>query len=251
MRPSFRLSFALFLSGSALASGCTSCRHTAFAESMKPIEDVAVIAPARSKVYAFFMNGADLLEINGFSELQEGLTCAGFSKIYYAQRADREWYRKELHRLHREEPDARFLLVGYGSAADQIQELACQVGHEGIPLDAVVYIDPIGVEGDLTRGVPHRAVILKSHHWRAAPRLRAAESITVDGVGHIGVPVHPVTVQVMVDLMTESALKVPLPDATIDCRPVLDPKRPIPRPTQPKQLVAPPPGWGFLCPNAY
>ena len=245
-----RYTFLFLALGLALPTGCTTCRHTAFAESLKPVEQVRVLSPARAKVYAFFMNGSDLLELYGFSELREELICAGFPKIYYAQRMDREWYHRELHRLHREDPDARFILVGYGSAADQIQELACQVTREEIPLDAVVYIDPIGAKGDLTQNVPYRAVVLKSHHWRAAPRLAAPESITVNGVGHISLPAHPATVQALVDLMTDSALRVPLPDSTIDCLPLRNGNRPIPRPADPKEIKPPPPGWEFLCPNA-
>jgi hypothetical protein len=249
MRPPLALSLGLLLCGIALSGGCATCNHTAFAESMQPIERVTVTAPARDKVYAFFMNGADLLELNGFTELRDGLVCAGFPKIYYAQRADREWYRKELHRLHRDDPDARFILVGYGSAAEPMQELACQVSREEIPLDAVVYIDPICAKGDLTQNVPYRAVILKSHHWLGAPRLKAPETVTIDRVGHIGVPRHPATLQYFVDLMTESAMKVPLPDPTIVCRPVLNEKRAIPRPAEPQEIKPPPPGWDFLCPN--
>ncbi len=251
MNKAHLLMIAPLVLGMALSGGCTTCRHTAFAESLKPVEQVRVLAPARARVYAFFMNGADLLEVSGFSELREELICAGFPKIYYAQRSDREWYRRELHRLHREEPDARFILVGYGSAADQIQELACQVSQEQIPLDAVVFIDPIGVKGDLTQNVPYRAVVLKSHHWRAAPRLQAPETVMVDHVGHIGLPEHPATVQALVDLMTESALKVPLPDQTVDCLPLRYENRPIPRPADPKVIAAPPPGWEFLCPNRW
>lgn len=245
-----RMLLCLLLAGIISSVGCTSTKYTAFARSMRPIEETTVSAQVRNKVYAFFMNGADVLEINGFSELQDELICAGYPKLYYAQRSDREWYRRELHRLHREDPDARFILVGYGSAADQIQGLACQVTQEEIPLDAVVYIDPIGAKGDLTQNVPYRAVILKSHHWRGAPRLKAPEMVTIDRVGHIGVPCHPATVQYFVDLITESALRVPIPDAMIVCRPVLDPKRPIPRPADPQEIKAPPPGWEFLCPNA-
>ena len=121
MRNSLRLPLPLLFLGLILASGCATSRHTAFAESLKPVEQVRVLAPARAKVYAFLMNGADILELYGFYELPQELTCAGFPKVYYAQRSDREWFRKELHRLHRDDPDARFLLVGFGSAADQIQ----------------------------------------------------------------------------------------------------------------------------------
>ncbi len=249
MRPPLSLSLGLLLLASALSTGCTTTKYTAFARSMTPVEQSTVSAQARNKVYAFFMNGADVLELNGFEELQDGLICAGYAKLYYAQQIDREWYRRELHRLHRDDPDARFILVGYGSAADPLQELACQVSREEIPLDAVVYIDPICAKGDLTQNVPYRAVILKSHHWLGAPRLKAPETVTIDRVGHIGVPRHPATVQYFVDLMTESALKVPIADPTIICRPVLNEKRAIPRPAEPQEIKPPPPGWEFLCPN--
>ena len=106
--------FAVGMAALAVAGqGCLmQCNHTAYGECLQPVEQAAVGLPARSKVYAFLMTGADVFDVGGMKELECELVRAGFPKIYYAQRFDEEWYYKEVHRLRRTDPDNRFVLEG-------------------------------------------------------------------------------------------------------------------------------------------
>lgn len=230
-------------------TGCVRCRYTALAESQLPVEHSKVIAPSRSKVYLFLVNGADLAEYSGIQNLQQQIICGGYAKVYHAQRFDRAYFRKELHRLHREDPDNRFILLGYGAAADQLLELACCVSTEQIPLDCVGFIDPAGLNAELIHRAPFRTIIFRSHHWVLSPRLIGNETLTLNNVGHYRVMPHPLTVNAILDLMTESALRVPVFNKPVECIPMRDEVRAIPRPDEPKQLAVPLEGYEFLCPN--
>lgn len=244
----------LWLLGGLLAvltgSGCMHTCPCAYHDCLRPVEQVPVIAPARAKVYVFLMNGADLFDLGHLHELECEIVRAGFPKVYYAQRFDQEWYYKELHRLHREDPDNRFVLVGQGTAADQLQELACRVSLDGIPLDHVVYLDPIGAKDHLVQYTPCPSTIVRSGVWPGSPRLTATESIKIRGTGHLRLPDHPVTTSQLIDILTQSALQVPIVRKPVDCIPLTEEPKPIPRPTEPKLVPPAPPGWNALCPNS-
>lgn len=231
-----------------LPTGCVSCPHKAYAECLRPVEEVSVSIRARARVNVFLMNGADVLELGGLSELREAIIAAGFPKVYYAQRFDREWYYREVHRLHREDPDNRFVLVGYGITADQLRQLATQLTSDGIPLDTVAFIDPAGERSDLT-DCPFPSLVIRSQHWRLSPRFQPMESLTVLGTRHGNVPRSPATVDQVVAALTASALRVPVINPPVECVPVIDPKRPVPRPDKPKVMPPLPPEWQFLCPS--
>jgi hypothetical protein len=242
----------LLLSGLATlgAVGCVRNCHTSTQECLRLVEQVPVIAPARAKVYVFLMNGADLFDLGHLHELECSLIQAGFPKVYYAQRFDQEWYYQELHRLRRDDPNNRFVLVGQGTAADQLQKLACRVTADGIPLDHVVFIDPVGGYGQPSDDAGYPSTVIQSRLWPATRRLSTAYNLRIPEVGHAHVPNHPATVQELLGILTESALRVPIERKPIDCIPLTDEPRPIPRPEQPKQVPPVPPNWEALCPNS-
>lgn len=244
----------LFLLGGIAATfsgvGCLhTCRITPN-ECLRPVEQVQVIAPARAKVYVFLMNGADLFDLGHLHEMECSIVRAGFPKVYYAQRFDQEWYYKELHRLRRDDPDNRFVLVGQGTAADQLQKLACRVTDDGIPLDAVVFLDPVGGKGDLTQSTPYPSTVLRSRLWPGSPRLTTSQSLRIPEVGHAHLPNHPAIVDELIGILTESASKVTIVRKPIDCIPLTDEPKPIPRPAEPKVVPPVPPNWNSLCPNS-
>ena len=244
-----RLFLLLAALGTLGGVGCLRCHHTAYGECLRPVEEVHVGAPARAKVYVFLMNGADLFDVGGLKELECKIVAAGFPKVYYAQRFDKAWYYKELHRLHREDPDNRFVLVGLGTAADQLRELACCVSRDQIPLDRVIFLDPVGVKGDLTADQPYPSLVIRSHHWVGSRRLIPTSEVMVQGVGHLNLPDHESAVAAVVDVLTESAHRVPILRPEFECIPILTDPKPDPRPSEPKQTPAIPPGWSFLCPD--
>jgi hypothetical protein len=195
------------------------------------------------------MNGADGIDLAGMRELECEIVRSGFPKVYYAQRFDIEWYYKELHRLHRTDSENRFVLVGFGAATKQLDQLACRVTADGIPLDAVVFVDPIGWNGDPAEPPPYRTLVIRSHNWRGSPRILSSELLKVTQVGHFHLPPHPSVVAAIHELLVESAMRVPISRPPVDCLPMIDETRPIPRPYDEKRVPPAPPGWRVLCPE--
>lgn len=229
--------------------GCLKCHHTAYRECLRPVEHVGALAPARAKVHVFLMNGVDVVDRNGLKELECAIVEGGFPKVYYAQRFDIEWYYKELHRLRREDPDHRFILVGQGAAAKQLQELACRVTNDNIPLDAVVYLDPIGVNTERDGEQRYPSHVIQSQRWINGPRVRNENCNTVTRIGRREVCEHPAA-SAIIALLIASASEVPVENPPIDCIPLLDENKPIPRPSEPKQVPLPSSEWNILCPNS-
>ena len=245
-----KLAILAVLAASVSVVGCLhSCGSPyRYQDCLKPVEQVPVIAPARAKVYVFLMNGADLFDVGHLHELECQLVAAGFPKVYYAQRFDGEWYYKELHRLHREDPDNRFVLVGQGTAAEQMQQLAARVTECGIPLDHVVFLDPVGGKGDLTENAIYPSTVIRSRLWVGSPGLVTPQAVKVREVGHLHLPGHPAAVDELIGILTQSALRVPIARKPIDCIPLTDEPKPIPRPWEPKVVPPYPANWDALCP---
>ena len=158
-------------------AGCMSCRHNGFYESLHCCEKNPYPTPVRQQVYLFMMNGSDSLELGGMLTLRDKLCHAGFAKVYYAQQEDRNWFHKEIRRLQRDEPQARILLLGYGTAAERMLVLACDAVRDGVMIDAVIFIDPLGAGGRITETLPIQTVTIRSHNWTAAPGLVTGNTV--------------------------------------------------------------------------
>ena len=232
------------LAGVGCVRNCRSNPHMC----LRPVEEMNAPAPARFKVYVFLMNGHDLFDLGDLKELEASIHAAGYPKVYYAQRFDQEWYYKELHRLRRDDPDNRFVLVGQGTASDQLLELAKRVTADGIPLDAVLFLDPVGGKADLTQDTPFPSTVLRSRLWPEPHSLRAGDSLKVREVGHLHLPTHPATVDELIKVLSTSAAQVPDRRKPVECIPLTDEPKPIPRPTEAKVVPPYPPEWDALCP---
>ncbi len=240
----------LSLAAAALASagGCMTCRHEGFAESMRVLAASPFPTPVRQQVYLFMMNGDDVLELGGMLTLRDKLCQAGFPKVYYAQKEDRDWFYREMRRLQRDEPTTRMLLLGYGSAAERVHDLAYSAVRDGLPLDAVIFLDPAGRTAHLC-GIPEvPTVTIRSHNWTDAPNLPTTETVPLPA-GHASAPLHPGTLETVVRYMTASAAKVRLPSIeNLPHLPLRDKLTPTPRGIDPTTLGPALPGWDFLRP---
>ena len=238
---------ALFL-GLTLSGGCLSTNHRAYHESMHCTDLNPFPMPVRSQVYLFLMNGSDALELAGMLTLRDEVGKAGYAKVYYTQSQDRDYYYREMQRLHRDEPQARMLLLGYGTAATNVLELAAVACRTGLPLDAVIFLDPAGVSGNLADTLPVPTVALRSHNWSGGKELVTTDTLQLDGVGHLSVPTNPTTVNAVVQLMTASAAKVPVEDIrlTLPFLPLRNKPERTPRGIDPATLSEPTGAWeGF------
>jgi hypothetical protein len=182
--------------------------------------------------------------------LRDKLCQAGYPKVYYAQRMDATWYTRELRRVHRDEPAARLLLLGYGSAAPKVLRLATEAVRDQLPIDTVIFLDPVGLNGDLAATMPFHTVVIRSHNWRGGRNLVARETVTLSQIGHFSAPSHPATVETVVRLMTASAMLVPIDDSAerLPHLPLREHPAPTPRPEPPPIYLGPPDEWDFLKP---
>ncbi|HET6573363.1 MAG TPA: hypothetical protein VFG68_07165 [Fimbriiglobus sp.] len=234
----------------AVGAGCVNSRHTAFQEALYPPIELPYPPPARNQVFLFMMNGHDVLESGGMLELRDQLCRAGYPMVYYTQRVDREWYHHEMWRVARANPGARLLLLGYGSAAPAVTGLVYDAARDGLPIDAVVYLDPIGVSGDQAATLPYRSVAVRSHNWRGGRALSTSETVTVANVGHYALPSNPATVETLVQLLTASAGQVPVyPAGGLPRLPLRDKPDPTPRGIDPATVAQPLGPWDFLKPS--
>lgn len=225
------------------AVGCVQINHKGYDTALRCSPEQTILPPLRSQVYVFVLNGADPLEDGAMLRLRDEVTRAGYPMVYYAQRADAEWYYREMHRVVHDQPAARLILVGFGVAASKSRELACTAVGEGLPLDALVLLDPADGRGDeqvADERVP--TTTLRSHSWPGGRNI-AGEVTELPGVGHLSLPSHPQTVATLLRLLAVSATRVQLgpPDA-LPHLPLTDHPQPTPRPLLPTVIadVGPP-----------
>jgi hypothetical protein len=233
----------------AAGVGCINCRHTGYQEALYPPTELPYPPPVRNQVFLFMMNGRDRLELANMLELRDQLCLAGYPMVYYAQRADREWYRREMWRVARDNPGARILLLGYSAAARSVTGLAYEAARDELPIDAVIYLDPVGASGDLAATLPFRSVAVRSHNWRGGRGLGTTDTVLVPNVGHYGLPTHTVTVDTLVQLLTDSAGRVVLYPTAGPSLPLRDKPDPTPRGIDPATISQPLDDWDLLKPG--
>src|SRR5438445_3693884 len=124
------------------AGGCLSC--------LNPVHppDEALVQPChelpkycRDHVYVFFLNGIDPVNYGNLTGIREYVDTLGFHKTYYGQIYHVSYFAEEIKKIHQEEPDAHFVLVGFGRGARSMRSLAERVNGQGIVIDLLVDLD--------------------------------------------------------------------------------------------------------------
>ena len=135
----FHLTVAALLMGLA---GCCSCLNPVDPPA-EPIVQSCHELPkyCRDHVYVFFLNGIDPVSYGNLAGIREYVDTLGFHKTYYGQIYHAGYFADEIERIHKEEPDAHFVLVGFGSGARKIRGLADRVNAEGAAADLLVHLD--------------------------------------------------------------------------------------------------------------
>jgi hypothetical protein len=117
--------------------GCHSLFHTALA----PPEQAVLPLPAQQEhVYVFFINGFDPLQYADLLGVRDQVRQLGYLNSYYGQLYHSNYFAREMRRVFREDPQARFVMVGFSLGAMPAYELARGAQDEGLPVDLVVLI---------------------------------------------------------------------------------------------------------------
>lgn len=238
----------LFLGGVvAFSAGCVQYRYGNERACLQFAENADVNAPTRAKVHVFMMDG--LGTIHALEQLELGIVRAGFPKVYTAQRVDRAWFYKEIHTLHRDSADNRFVLVAQGAASKEMQRLADDLAQDDIPLDGLIFLDPVGLPVENCAVPPYPVRVIRGHQSFGVPRVAATDSIEVSNVGRSSLPCDSATQAAVIDWLYAVARSVPQKPEPVNCVPLTDEPKPIPRPSIPKVIPPAPAAWAdVLCP---
>jgi hypothetical protein len=242
----------LIVAALASASGCFHLQ--AFQAADAACVEACHVLPqcARSHVYIFLVNGVDPINCANLTGMRDYLQSLGFIKTYYGQLYHTHYYTKEIRRLHCEDPDARFVLIGFSCGATTVRIIAQSVKHDGISIDLLVYVSGACLK-NAPRDYPenvHRVINIQADSCIGyTPSLNGAENTRLCKVGHFAAPSHHFTQETLVRELTAIAGTVPVPPLQV-VPPTEEEVPPTPRPLG-KPAESRSDDWDFLKPSSH
>jgi hypothetical protein len=237
---------AAFLLGTQ--PGCLTCLHPVTPPAKEQVCLCGELPRCcRNHVYVFFVNGLDPLDcanLNGVRDYVQGL---GFIKTYYGQLYHKSYFASEIRRLHQEDPDARFVLVGFSFGANQVRDLAHAVRPDGVTIDLLVYLGGNTLENtpeDRPENALRTLNVLASGCVWNGDTLDGAENVHYADVWHFGSPTHPHTLDLLAEELAVVAGRVPVV-LPAELPPLEGEQAPTPRPVTVRP-EGPPDEWDFL-----
>jgi hypothetical protein len=166
----------------------------------------------RDRVHVFFINGLDPLDKGNLVGLSERVRELGFQHVTFGQMYSVPGIRREIVQIHRQDPQAKFVLVGFSFGANLVRVLTDEVQAEGIPIDLLVYLG-----GDTLTNSPEDRPTNARHIvnitaegcvWLFAgliwngEDIDGAENLRLQGVDHFHIPTNERVLEMLrVDLM--------------------------------------------------
>ncbi len=231
----------LLFAGLAAGPGCMSFVNPVEHPPLEQLAPAEVLPQcARDHVYIFLVNGLDPGNCSNLTGLRDYCHHLGFQKTYYGQLYHCGHYASEIHRLHCEDPDAHFVLIGFSYGANVVRSLTNKAKEEGITIDLLVYLGGNTLKND-AGSQPENAlhivnILAAGCIWNGATMDRA-ENYHVTDVWHFGSPTHPQTLNVLARELVAVAGNVPVRD--VDPVPVEPDVHTSGKPTE----------WDFLEPQ--
>jgi hypothetical protein len=220
-----------------------------------PLDETKLIcdhfpADCRAGVHIFLVNGCDPFECANFRGVRDYLNKLGFKSVWYGQFYHDEEMSAEIHRLHRDNPTARIIVVGYEHGANA----ACEIARAAIDdhgfVDLLVLLEPKCLG---TIVPPHsdlgRFVVIRSEPSPFSGTVpEGAEVITLSTYWRFTVPTHSTTLDLIADEAIHAAQMVPIEMAKSEAFPqILENPAPLPRPL-PRFESGREDAWDFLKP---
>jgi hypothetical protein len=192
----------------ACQSGCLA--HLNPAPELTPADRSAcstLQTADRDHVHVYFINGLDPLDKGNLIGLSERVRELGFQNVSFAQMYDEPAMRREIVETYRQDPAARFVLVGFSFGANVVNYLAGDVQEDGVPIALLVYLG-----GDtLTNSADYRPanaqhivnVTAQGCVWLCAGliwqgiEIDGAENLRFENVDHFHIPTDPRVLQIL------------------------------------------------------
>src|SRR5579875_611198 len=177
----------------ATGQGCLSFVHSL---DLPPKEQIgqgeAIPAPSRNHVHIFLIHGLDPLDLANLNGLTEYIQRLGYIKTHYGQLYHLWSFKKEIRRLHQEEPQTRFVVIGFSFGANMARELVNAVKQDGIVIDLLVYLGGYTLDNS-PQSQPENVVrvvniLAAGCFWDA--KIDRAENLHYRNVWHFGSPTH-------------------------------------------------------------
>ena len=144
----------LVLAPAVVATGCATWRPEPLVSEfglghlLHPIEEPACVAyppggvsqDQKDHVYVFAINGLNPLCLGNFNGMCNYFRDQGFTHTYFGQFYTYFWFADEIHEIRARDPEAKIVLIGYSSGANNAKWLANQLDREGVPVDLLVYL---------------------------------------------------------------------------------------------------------------
>jgi hypothetical protein len=192
---------------------------------------------SRCHVYLFFVQGYDPVDCACLEELKDTVQALGFPNAWYGAACYVSHFKKELARIQEDDPQARFVLVGYKHGVSAAAEMARSVGTQGITFELMVCL---GTQVEKPCTVSRMLTVSAS-----SCECGADDEHHINTWSH-KLPMHPETVEIVSRELLSVAASIP---SVGDMPPRYVPDNaPTPRPVMPPADVTAQDDWDFLKP---
>jgi pimeloyl-ACP methyl ester carboxylesterase len=207
------------------ASGCLA-RLNPLPEltSAERVTCQALRAADRDRVHVFFINGLDPLDKGNLVGLSDRVRELGFQNVAFGQMYDEPAMRREIVRVHAQDPGAKIVVVGFSFGANLARVLADQLQAENIPVELLVYLG-----GDTLTNSPEdrpanaRQIVnitAEGCSWLFAgliwkgEDIDGAENLRLEHVDHFHIPTNEQVLQMLRERLAGVVAAGPRPGAS-------------------------------------
>jgi hypothetical protein len=246
-----RLLGILVLAGTLTGlTGCFSCLHPIEPPSKEQLHLCYSLPEcSRNKVYIILAHGHDILDCANLDGVEDNVRKLGFIKTYFGPWYEGKYFAEEIRRLHKEDGERRFVLIGVGHGCSTVRAVAAAVQPDHIGIDLVVYVSGCPKEDSKQDRLQNVEKVINIQSKCGVPAGSSpdhGQHVVYPEVGTLAAPTHPHTLDILAHELTAVACRVPV----IVRMPPPDPfQTPTPHPVK-EAPEGPRDEWDFLKPQA-
>jgi hypothetical protein len=199
---------------------------------------------SKNHVYVFLVQGLDPFDMANLGGVREYLISQGFIKTYLGAPFYAPWFSAEIRRLHQEDPEARFVLVGHGQGANLARAIARSVQQDRASVDLLISINADAVE-DSTRPANVAQVVNIQRRGSLEPIIAMSGTDEAQYANQEGIAIGPnaLSMELFSRSLASVACRVPIRDTVLESVAT----GPTPRPCKEvAQVEVEDKEWGFL-----
>jgi hypothetical protein len=162
--------------------------------------------------WVYLVNGADPFGWAGMSKLADHIRVAGYPRTRYGEVYDIVAFEIEIRKTHRQDPAARFVLIGFSAGTIAVRMTANRLVRDGIPVAMLGYVggDYLGDNAYTRPPGVGRVVNVTGNGFLLTGRNLFWNGTTISGAAnvrlsasHFWLPTHPQTLAMLLAGLTE------------------------------------------------